>query len=208
MDKTQNAVAVFDKLADLYRQKFMNVDLYADSLDALCKLLPENAAILELACGPGNLTRYLLDKRPDLKILATDLAPNMIALAKASNPEAAFEIMDCRAIGNLGKKYHAIVCGFGLPYLSDVETETLIGDASDVLHHDGLLYLSTMEGDYAQSGWEAGSSGDLVYMHYHPESDLAGALSQNGLSISGSWRKQYNGKNGPVTDLILLAKKN
>lgn len=207
MDKTQKAVAVFNKLADVYQQKFMNVDLYADSLDALCKLLPENASVLELACGPGNLTCYLLDKRPDLQILATDLAPNMIELARASNPEAVFGIMDCRAIKSLGKKYHAIVCGFGLPYLSDAEAKSLIADASSILFTDGLLYLSTMEADYSQSGWETASSGDLVFMHYHLESDLAGALSQNGFSVAGSWRKQYDGKNGTVTDLILLAQK-
>lgn len=207
MDKTQKAVAVFNKLADVYRQKFMNVDLYADSLDSLCNQLPENATVFELACGPGNLTRYLLDKRPDLQILATDLAPNMIERAKASNPEAVFEIMDCREILNHGKKYHAIVCGFGLPYLSDEETRTLIRDAANLLHADGLLYLSTMEGDYSQSGWEAGSSGDLVFMHYHSENDLAAALSENGFHAIETVRKQYAEKKETVTDLILLSKK-
>jgi len=45
-------------------------------------LLNEQAKVLELACGPGNITKCLLSKRPDLEILATDIAPNILELAK------------------------------------------------------------------------------------------------------------------------------
>src|ERR1700751_220505 len=102
MDKTNMAIAVFDKYAQQYQDKFMRLDAYHDSFDLFCRSIKkENAAVLELACGPGNITRYLLKQRPDLNILATDLSVNMLALAKKNNPTAAFKLMDCRDIDKL-----------------------------------------------------------------------------------------------------------
>jgi ubiquinone/menaquinone biosynthesis C-methylase UbiE len=70
MDKTKIAVKIFDSSAHVYQDKFMNVDLYRESLDLFCDtIVKENASVLELACGPGNVTKHLLQKRPDFKIL-------------------------------------------------------------------------------------------------------------------------------------------
>ena len=41
--------------------------------------------VLEIACGPGNITKYISRLRPDFQITAIDLSPNMIELAKANN---------------------------------------------------------------------------------------------------------------------------
>ena len=69
MNKIPDSVAIFDKLAELYQTKYMDVSLYNDSLDLFCDcILVENPEILEIACGPGNITKYLLQKRSDFKI--------------------------------------------------------------------------------------------------------------------------------------------
>lgn len=208
MDKTKMAVAVFDKHAKLYQEKYMDVSLYHDTFDLFCSHLPQQAHILDLACGPGNISRYLLDSRPDFKILGTDLSPNMISLAKANNPEARFEIMDCRDISSLGQKFNGIVGGFCLPYLSKEEALKLIKDASDALEPQGILYISTMEDDYGKSGVQKSSTGDEVYMYYHEAAYLLKAFEDNRLSIIDTSRKTYpDGKGGTVTDLIIIGKK-
>lgn len=209
IDKTKIAVALFDKLADLYQTKFMDVGLYADSLDLFCdNIAKPDASILELACGPGNVTKYLLEKRPDFKILATDLSPNMIELAKANNPSATFKLMDCRDLDKESKTYNGIVAAFCLPYLSQEETQKLIAVAYHLLEQDGLLFISTMEDNYETSGWEKGSSGDAIYMHYYPAEFLLTTLQTNGFTIIDERRKKYDGpKNALVTDLVLIARK-
>src|SRR6478736_3881300 len=102
MDKTQMAVDVFDLRADQYESKFMDVTLYHATLDLFCNAVAKkDAAILELACGPGNITKYLLAKRPDFRLLGTDLSPNMLALARKNNPIATFALLDCREINRM-----------------------------------------------------------------------------------------------------------
>lgn len=207
MDRSKNAIALFDKLAKLYESKYMNVDLYREGLDLFCGQIPKkNPEILELACGPGNITKYLLQKRPDLKIFGTDLAPNMIALAKANNPEAEFGLMDCRNIKQLAKKYDGIMCGFALPYLSKEEAIQLIADTANLLHPKGILYLSTMSDDYSKSGIEAASTGDKTFVYYHQADYLTKALEENGFKIILSKYQDYPLKKG-ITDLIIVAQK-
>jgi len=152
MNKTQIAVNIFDKCVSLYQDKFMDVSLYHSGFDLFCNSIKkQNAEILELACGRGNITKYLLDKRPDFKILGTDLAPNMLALAKKNNPTAEFQLLDSREILKLNKTYDAIMCGFCLPYLTKEEAIQLMEDAAKILNANGVIYISTMEDDYSKS---------------------------------------------------------
>ncbi len=209
MDKTKIAVDVFNKLADLYQTKFMDVSLYHDTFDIFCNnIKKKNVEILELACGPGNITQYLLSKRPDFKLLGTDLAPNMIELAKINNPSAQFQLLDSRDIRKLNKTYDAIMCGFILPYLSKEDAIQLIKDAAFILNSDGAIYISTMEDDYSKSGFKKGSTGDEIYMHFHQADYLTEALIEAGFTIIDVQRKTYPAAdNSTVVDLILIAKK-
>lgn len=207
MDKTKIAVDVFDKNASLYQTKFMDVSLYHDTLDVFCNTIrKESAKVLELACGPGNITKYILNKRPDFKLLGTDLAPNMINLAKTNNPNAEFQLMDSRAIKDLKETFDGLMCGFILPYLTREEAEQLIKDSVSILNPQGVIYISTMEDDYSLSGFKTGSSGDKIFMHYHQADYLLNALKVNGFKIIDLQRKIYEAADNTKTvDLILIA---
>lgn len=204
MDKTKIAVDIFNKLAQHYQDKFMDVSLYTNTFDLFCEnLTKENAEVLELACGPGNITKYLLTKRPDLKILGTDLAPNMIQLAKQNNPQAEFQLLDCREILSLNRKFDAVMCGFAFPYLSKEEVVKFIRDAAQILNPGGVIYISTMEDDYSKSGMRKGSTGDEMFMHFHEADYLTKALEETGFRIIDLQRL----KQADVVDLVIIAMK-
>lgn len=209
MDKTKLAVDVFDKRASEYQTKYMDITLYEDTFDLFCHSIPaQHASVLELACGPGNITQYLRKKRPDLKILATDLSPNMIRLAAINNPGVEFQLLDCRDITTLESKYDAIMAGFCLPYLSQEQAVQLISDAAAILNTGGMLYLSTMEDDYEKSGWQTSSYGDRIYVYYHQADYLVAALEASGFKIIDLQRKDFPAAAGATTvDLVILASK-
>ena len=206
-DKTQAAVAIFNRLAEAYQNKYMDQSLYHDTFDFFCKNISvENPQVLEIACGPGNITQYLLRVRPDLQIFGIDLAPNMIELAKLNNPSAQFEVMDAKTIGQLQQQYNAIMCGFCLPYLNKMEALQLIQDAAQILLPGGIIYLSTMENDYDKSAIQRASTGDEMFIHFHEAAYLIPALEENGFTILDVQRKVYPDGNGNETiDLVLIA---
>ncbi|MES2430597.1 MAG: class I SAM-dependent methyltransferase [Bacteroidota bacterium] len=208
MDKIKIAVDIFDKHAEEYQNKIMHFDLYDDTFEIFLNNIDvKNVKILDVACGPGNITRYLLDHRPDFKIVGIDLSPKMIALAKLNNPDAEFILLDIRELQKHKNKYTGIICGFGLPYLSKEEAIQFIKDVRALLDLNGVLYLSTMEDDYSKSGFKTGSSGDKIHIHYHQQDYLVQALKENGFSIVDLQRKNYPEKDGTITiDLIIIAK--
>ena len=211
MGKVKSAVEIFEEYALSYQTKYMSVEKYHDSLDLFCESLSHpNATILELACGPGNITKYLLSQSPKLKILGTDLSLAMLDLARANNPSANFQLLDCRSISKMNSTYDAILCGFGLPYVTKEDAIQMIQDASSSLNDGGLIYLSTMEDDYSKSGFRGSSSNseEGLIMYFHESGYLLEALKINGFQIVDVSRVQYPDANGEdFTDLIIIGKK-
>lgn len=211
MDKSKQAAALFDAFAKPYEDKYMDQSKYHDSLNEFCAWIrPMSARVLELACGPGNVTKYLLEQRPDLRILATDLAPKMLELAKKNNPHVSFQLLDLREIDQLTGPFDAILCAFGFPYLNKEETISLISNMAKHLGPYGVCYISTMEGNYADSDWQGPSSGEdqKIFIHYHELGYLQAALEENDLQLQRIERVQYTAPKGkPVKDLILIATK-
>ncbi|MCO6484752.1 MAG: class I SAM-dependent methyltransferase [Saprospiraceae bacterium] len=191
MDKHAETQHTWNNIASLYQDKFMNLDLYNDTYDHIChSLAKRNAKLLDIGCGPGNITQYLLAQRPDFDIFGIDLAPNMIELARKNNPTARFAIMDGRHIHRLETKYDGIIAGFCLPYLSPTESQELIKAAYDLLNEDGLIYLSFVEGDPDQSSFKTGSGG-RVFFQYHPLDDLQAHLVRTGFDDIKTFRVRY-----------------
>jgi len=173
MDKTKITNDTWDKLASLYQEKFMDLDLYNDTYTIFCNLITESPAkVLDIGCGPGNITRFLFSKRPDFQIEGIDVAPNMVKLAQRNNPTASFRVMDCKNVGGIKERFHGIISGFCLPYLSQEECGKLIADAYNLLSDDGVLYFSFVEGDPRDSGFKTSSTGDSVYFNYHLLEDI------------------------------------
>lgn len=172
MDRYKETFETWNNIASIYQDKFMKLDLYNDTYDYICNsITKQKAKLLEIACGPGNITKYLLSQRPDFDIFGIDIAPNMIEFAKKNNPTAKFAVMDSRQINSLETKYDGIIGGFCLPYLSYIEIKELISHSYDLLNENGLIYLSFVEGDPAKSDFKVGSGG-RVFFHFHNLDDL------------------------------------
>jgi ubiquinone/menaquinone biosynthesis C-methylase UbiE len=201
--------STWNKIADLYSEKFMDLKIYDESYDAFCSLLKNNSpGILEIGCGPGNITKYLKNKIPASRILATDVSPNMIALAGKNVPEAEFQILDARNINEIDEKFEGIVCGFCIPYLDEFYLSKLVRDCSALLDPNGIFYVSCIEGNYTDSKFEEGSSGDKAFVHYYSETDLASLFSQNGFKQVASFRIGFTRSSGQKeTHLVFLLQK-
>ena len=202
---------IFNSCALQYHEKFMNFDLYNDSFNLFCELVKmKNPSVLEVGCGPGNITKYILNKRPDFNILGIDIASNMIALAKENNPSANFKVMDCKNVLQLKNKFEGVICGFILPYLSKEEVLKLFEDIALLLNPNGILYLSTMEDLYSKSKFIASSidRNKGLFTYYHKADYLTENLQQKGFKIIHLERKDYPEPKDTSKDLIIIAMKN
>lgn len=193
VDKYRETFKTWNKLAMLYQDKFMALDLYNDTYDKFLSLVKKQQGlnIIDLGCGPGNICKYLLTKNPELQITAIDASSNMIELAQKHNPSAQFLTMDIREILRLKKEYDGIICGFCMPYLSESDSINLIAHCKNLLKKTGVLYLSFVEGEYKQSGYQVSSNDDKMYFYYHPLDLLQETLNENSFKTEHLIHKHY-----------------
>jgi predicted TPR repeat methyltransferase len=191
VDPLKATISTFDKYAVAYEDKYMNHLPYVETYAALSGLLSADASILDAACGPGNIAKFLLQGFPDRKLHGIDLSEKMISLARQNNAEATFDVMDCREIAALAQRYDGIVAGFCFPYLSRSEAATFITDAGNMLKTGGILYISFMQGDYASSGLQSSNDIDWVCTYYHDPAVVIDTLKASGFDVIDLIRKPF-----------------
>jgi len=208
MNHYKTTFKTWNKIAAIYEEVFMDLDLYNDTYAMFCKeLTNDNPYILEIGCGPGNITKHIISKKPDCKILGIDIAPNMIILAQKNNPTASFKVMDGRDIDTLKSKFDGIITGFYIPYLSKSDCLSFVKNCSKLLNDQGTLYISFLEGDYKDSGYQTGSTGDQIYFYYHDLDILKKQLIEHQFSIINTLYKQYPKKDKTTdTHTIIIAR--
>ena len=96
------------------------------------------ATVVDLGCGPGNLTSLLRERWPDADVRGFDSSPEMIAKARASDAGMAFEVADLRA------------------WAADAEpVDVLVSNATLQWIPEHLDLLPALVGRVAPGGWLA-----------------------------------------------------
>ena len=209
MDPYQETHKTWNRVAKRYEEVFMNLDIYNTSYDRFCELINnDSASTLEIGCGPGNITKYLLQQHPNYKIRATDVSPNMIVLAQKNNPNAIFQEIDARDIASINESFQGIMSGFIIPYLSKEDIVHFIKNTYTLLNRNGILYLSFVSGDYRDSGFITGSTGDRTYFYYHTNQEIKKLLLSQGFTIKEHLMIPYKRtKDVSETHTILILQK-
>lgn len=182
MDRNAESVASFDKVAALYADKYFDLHDYDAFYALLIADLPQGARLLDLACGPGNVSAYVARQRPDIALLGLDMAPAMLAQARERVPGAEFRLGDCRRLdADLGLFDAAAFC-FGLSYLEEDDAIACLAGLHAHLREGAPLLLATITGPHAETRIERGSSGDPVHMVYRTAEQVQALLSAAGFT--------------------------
>lgn len=201
------AAVVFNTHAELYEQKYMDVSRYKKGIEIFLEMVPQNGAILDLACGPGNLMNLVHELRPDLTLTGIDLAPKMIDLAKKNLPTANFKVLNTLDIDQLNSKFDGITCGLLLPYLSKEECNQQFQKCVSSMNSNAPIYISCIEGQHSTSGRNQGSTKDSLYQYYYEQSDLEQLLTPIGFKVQESRALNYIDEHGEeVFELEVLAR--
>jgi ubiquinone/menaquinone biosynthesis C-methylase UbiE len=149
--------AVFSRHADAYQRRLEDIMARGEARGRTRVIELAGARpgmrILDLACGPGNLSRRLAAQvAPGGEVVGVDLAPGMIELARAADtPNARFEVMDIERLEFADATFDGAVCGHGLQFVPDLGRA--LREARRVLKAGGGLAASVPVSTLQESAW-------------------------------------------------------
>jgi SAM-dependent methyltransferase len=111
-------------------------DFMADDLrQALARLLPEDASVLEVGCGAGDLVGAM----PQHRRAGVDLLPEVIEEARRRHPQVEFHVGEATALEGL-PSFDAIICDRLVHSVLDIRA--LLASLAQRLADGGRLYLT------------------------------------------------------------------
>jgi ubiquinone/menaquinone biosynthesis C-methylase UbiE len=159
--------------------------------------------VLEIGCGTGKNTSWLVDKTKDL--LAVDFSEGMLAVAtrKINSAHVNFQQADITKQWNF-KKVSLIVCSLVLEHIENIDF--IFEQASKTLDDNGCFYIcelhpyKQLEGSRAK--FEQGN--ELVELEYfiHHITDFFSAALKNGMHCIGL-KEWFDGNDKTTTPRLV-----
>ena len=110
--------------------------------------------VLDVACGPGTLTRLLAARVGRAgEVVGIDLAAGMIELARSTTHEAnvRFEVMDMERLAFSDGAFDVALCGHGLQFVPDLERA--LSEVHGVLRPGGVFAASVPAAGVKEDVW-------------------------------------------------------
>ena len=197
---------LFNKYASEYQKNYFDVSNYSNVLDVMLdKLHQDKPVILDIACGPANLSSYLRSRIPGAQIVGIDISDKMLELARQNILDGQFYCMPYNKMDSLEHDFDAIVCGFLLPYLNPSEKDLLFALVFENIPKGAFAFISTMVLDkYKARNRRSRDGKHEVIMHYHSGPSMIKELIEMGFRLIE--KKELLAEDGD-TELVLLMQK-
>lgn len=178
-DKNMIAVDTYNKIAQEYDKEFGND--YSDTpyVDKFLNYLEGNK-VLDIGCGVGNLTKYIMDK--GFNVEGIDLSKEMLSIAKQKYSDIKFYEMNMKEI-TLRKKYDGIMLAYSLFHLTKKEVIEVLPKYYDLLNSNGKILLILQYGQGERIVDEPLKKGLKIFINYYSQDEIIEILKNNNFKI-------------------------
>lgn len=144
-----DVVAAYDRAAEAYAEReaplFDKKPYDRARIDVVLGSCPEGRPILDVGCGPGQVSRYLASK--GAKVIGVDASSRMLELARAAGGDVRYERADFGDLAYEAGSIGGVVCLDSLIHLdADALTRRLQAFGA-MLAPGAALLFTTYQGD-------------------------------------------------------------
>lgn len=137
--------------------------------------------VLEVGCGTGQITGWLVERVRPGRVLAVDFAPAMLERARALGVHAEFELLDICAAGPADRVFDVVLCFHSFPHFRD--PAAALRHLAGALKPSGRLLVVHLCGSAQLNAFHQQVGGAVGHDHLPPAPAWPALLAPVGLRV-------------------------
>jgi len=138
-----NLKKTYDKIAPDWHKDHQSDDWWIAGTDKFVSFLRSGDLILDVGCGGGTKSKYLLEK--GLKIVGLDFSEKLIGIAKKEVPGVDFIVMDMRDARKLKQNFEGIFAQASFLHITKNDLVNTLHALASKLNRGGYFYAAVKE---------------------------------------------------------------
>jgi ubiquinone/menaquinone biosynthesis C-methylase UbiE len=206
MDKNTLAVSTFEKIADAYAQHYFSDMSDTPYIDIFLNQLPPKGHVLDIGCGPGQFTQYMMKK--DFEVTGIDYSQEMIKLAKQKVPTGHFQHMDMKHMNFEDETFDGLLVAYSIIHIPSEEIPQTLREFHRVLKPNGLIQVIVQKGSADKVVDEPFSPGSKMLYNFFSKQRISEFINEEHFSLS--YIEEVNSEDPDLmsdTIIYLIAKK-
>lgn len=177
----------YNKIAKKYEEEAKKDWEDKKYVELFLNYLNNNASILDIGCGTGELLKYYQDK--DFTVTGLDVSEEMIKIAKEKVPSSNFVKISIYDIDKVKEKYDGISATFVLVHIPKEKINEVVGKIYERLNKGGIFF--TLFTTSLQEGMQPEPLDDSCkyYAVNYSNEEVVEALKNNNFEILESIKK-------------------
>jgi len=128
---------------DWSKEHVQDESWWKDAADKFISLLPSGGTVLDVGCGPGIKSRYLISK--GLKVVGIDFSEKMVEIAGRKASGGDFRVVDIYKLEDVPEKFDGIFAHAILLHIPKKNVPAILQNTKDKLKNGGYLYVAVKE---------------------------------------------------------------
>lgn len=130
----------YNKIAKDWHADHHADDWWHEGTNKFLSFLKPQARILDVGCGAGHKTHYLIGK--GFQVMGVDFSENLLAIAKREVPNAEFVLADMRDLSEINGQFDAIFSQASLLHIPKKGAPDVLSHWLEKLKSGGYFYLA------------------------------------------------------------------
>ncbi len=200
--------ATYDRMAEEWHRDHAHDDWWVECTDEFIALLPKVGTVLDVGCGSGVKSKYLLER--GLTVMGIDISKNLLAIAKREAPAGSYRELSMLDLDQLSEQYDGVFAQASLLHIPKQQALSVIKLMAARCKPGGYLYLALKEAPPGRPEEEILKEDTYGYpmerfFSYYTMPELESTLASAGLTLVHKHRKAS--PSGRTIWLQLIAKK-
>jgi len=198
----------YNRIAEDWHKDHLHDDWWIQDNDTFIKNLPTDARVLDVGCGSGVKSKYLIDH--GLKVTGIDISEKLLEIARREVPEAEFRVLSMTDLDLIPEMFDGVFAQASLLHIPKKDAEEIVKQMAKRLVPGGLLYIAVKELRAGNSEEEIVKENDYGYEYerffsYFTMDELERYLTEAGLQVISKLRNPN--KSGKTVWLQIIGRK-